>query len=113
MLVHHTECAHSPPLVCAVDACRGCERPDGPWPVPASRTEILSRPAGQELPARDGTRPAYVAKDGTPRNIPIAFTCNGAQVVSCTTKNAPKLPSLRRKPGPAPVINPPVRPAAG
>ncbi|MFJ9119464.1 pyridoxamine 5'-phosphate oxidase family protein [Streptomyces sp. NPDC102394] len=61
-------------------------------------TEILSRPAGQELLARDVTRLAYVAKDGTPRNIPIAFTWNGAQIVLCTTKNAPKLPSLRRNP---------------
>ncbi|WP_260844854.1 hypothetical protein [Streptomyces sp. SLBN-31] len=61
-------------------------------------TEILSRPTSQELLARDVTRLAYVAKDGTPRNIPIAFTWNGSQIVLCTTKNAPKLPSLRRNP---------------
>lgn len=61
-------------------------------------TEILNRPLSQELLARDLTRLAYVAKDGTPRNVPIAFTWNGSQIVMCTTKNAPKLPSLRRNP---------------
>ncbi|MET7854764.1 hypothetical protein ABZT48_42910 [Streptomyces avermitilis] len=38
------------------------------------------------------TRLAYVAKDGTPRNVPIAFTWNGSHIVMRTTKNAPKLP---------------------
>ena len=61
-------------------------------------TEILNRPLSQELLARDITRLAYVAKDGTPRNVPIAFTWNGSQIVLCTTKNAPKLPSLRNNP---------------
>ena len=36
--------------------------------------EVLNRPISQELPARDVTSLAYVAKDGTPRNVPIAFT---------------------------------------
>jgi hypothetical protein len=36
--------------------------------------EVLNRPISQELLARDVTRLAYVAKDGTPRNVPIAFT---------------------------------------
>ncbi|WP_194909418.1 pyridoxamine 5'-phosphate oxidase family protein [Catenulispora rubra] len=61
-------------------------------------TEILNRPLSQELLARDLTRLAYVAKDGTPRNVPIAFAWNGSQIVMCTTKNAPKLPSLRKNP---------------
>ncbi|MFJ9721849.1 pyridoxamine 5'-phosphate oxidase family protein [Streptomyces sp. NPDC101209] len=73
-------------------------------------TEILSRPASRELLARDVTRLAYVAKDGTPRNIPIAFTWNGAQIVLCTTKNAPKLPSLRRNPQVALTIDTEVHP---
>ena len=59
-------------------------------------TEILNRPISQELLARDLTRLAYVAKDGTPRNIPIAFTWNGSEIVLCTAKNAPKLPALRQ-----------------
>src|SRR6478735_7480106 len=47
---------------------------------------------------RDVGRLAYVATDGTPRVIPIAFTWNGTHLVMCTTKNAPKLPALRRDP---------------
>ena len=57
-------------------------------------TEILNRPLSQELLARDLTRLAYVARDGTPRNVPIAFVWNGSQIVMCTTKNAPKLAGL-------------------
>jgi hypothetical protein len=37
---------------------------------PNDVTEVLNRPLSQELLARDLTRFAYVAKDGTPRNIP-------------------------------------------
>jgi hypothetical protein len=48
--------------------------------------------------ARDLTRLAYVASDGTPRNIPIGFTWNGSEIVMCTSKNAPKLHALRDNP---------------
>ncbi|GAB2468962.1 pyridoxamine 5'-phosphate oxidase family protein [Promicromonospora xylanilytica] len=65
---------------------------------PHEVTEILDRPLSQELLGRDVTRLAYVAKDGTPRNVPIAFVWNGTQIVMCTTKNAPKLPALRENP---------------
>jgi nitroimidazol reductase NimA-like FMN-containing flavoprotein (pyridoxamine 5'-phosphate oxidase superfamily) len=61
---------------------------------PNEITEVLNRPASQELLARDVTRLAYVAKDGTPRNVPIIFTWNGSQIVMCTPKNAPKLQAL-------------------
>lgn len=61
-------------------------------------TEVLNRPISQELLARDVTRLAYVAKDGTPRNIPIIFAWNGSEVVMCTPKNAPKLQALRENP---------------
>lgn len=40
--------------------------------------EVLNKPINQELLARDLTRLAYVARDGTPRTVPIAFTWNGA-----------------------------------
>ncbi|MGH3880629.1 MAG: pyridoxamine 5'-phosphate oxidase family protein [Actinophytocola sp.] len=73
-------------------------------------TEVLNRPFSQELLARDVTRLAYVAKDGTPRNVPIAFTWNGTQIVMCTTKNAPKLPSLRHNPAVALTIDTEVHP---
>ena len=68
-------------------------------------TEVLSRPLSRELLARDLGRLAYVARDGTPRNVPIGFTWNGAQVVMCTAKNAPKLPALRGNPAVALTID--------
>lgn len=73
-------------------------------------TEILNRPLSRELLARDLTRLAYVAKDGTPRSIPIAFTWNGSQIILCTTKNAPKLPALRANPQVALTIDTEVHP---
>jgi Pyridoxamine 5'-phosphate oxidase len=73
-------------------------------------TEILDRPLSRELLARDLTRLAYVAKDGTPRNVPIGFTWNGTEIVMCTTPNAPKFPSLRRNPMVALTIDTEVHP---
>ena len=73
-------------------------------------TEVLDRPLSRELLARDLTRLAYVAKDGTPRSIPIAFTFNGTQIVLCTTKNAPKLHALRANPMVALTIDTEVHP---
>nr|WP_112268341.1 pyridoxamine 5'-phosphate oxidase family protein [Lentzea terrae] len=72
--------------------------------------EVLNRPLSRELLARDLTRLAYVAKDGTPRTIPIAFTWNGEQIVLCTSKNAPKLHSLRANPAVALTIDTEVHP---
>lgn len=72
--------------------------------------EILNHPISRELLARDLTRLAYVAKDGTPRNVPIAFTWNGSEIVLCTTKNAPKLLSLRHNPAVALTIDTEVHP---
>ena len=71
---------------------------------------VLNRPSSQELLARDLTRLAYAAKDGTPRSIPIAFTWNGSEIVMCTSKNAPKLPALRRSPAVALTIDTEVHP---
>jgi hypothetical protein len=72
--------------------------------------EVLNRPHSRELLARDITRLAYVAKDGTPRNVPIAFVWNGSEIVMCTTKNAPKLASLRENPMVALTIDTEVHP---
>jgi hypothetical protein len=77
---------------------------------PSEITEVLSRPLSQELLARDLTRLAYVAKDGTPRNVPIGFTWNGSEVVMCTPTNAPKLVSLRHNPAVALTIDTEVHP---
>ena len=77
---------------------------------PSEVTEVLNRPISQELLARDLTRLAYVAKDGTPRTIPIAFVWNGSEIVMCTAKNAPKLPALRDHPAVALTIDTEVHP---
>jgi hypothetical protein len=77
---------------------------------PNEITEILRRPLSQELLARDLTRLAYVALDGTPRNVPIAFTWNGSEIVMCTPKNAPKLAALRKNPAVALTIDTEVHP---
>ncbi|WP_454778221.1 pyridoxamine 5'-phosphate oxidase family protein [Georgenia muralis] len=77
---------------------------------PHKASEILNRPLGQELLARDLARLAYVAEDGTPRVVPIGFTWNGAEVVMCTTPNAPKLRALRRNPSVALTIDTEVHP---
>jgi hypothetical protein len=77
---------------------------------PNEIAEVLNRPISQDLLARDLTRLAYVAKDGTPRNVPIAFTWNGSEIVMCTTKNAPKLPALRTNPTVALTIDTEVHP---
>ena len=78
--------------------------------APHEITEVLNKPISQELLARDITRLAYVAKDGTPRNVPIAFAWNGAEIVMCTTKNAPKLPALHKHPAVALTIDTEVHP---
>jgi hypothetical protein len=77
---------------------------------PNEITEVLNKPLSQELLARDITRLAYVSRDGTPRNVPIAFVWNGSEIVMCTTKNAPKLPALRENPMVALTIDTEVHP---
>lgn len=61
-------------------------------------TDVLNKPLSQEMLARDFTRLAYVAKDGTPRNVPMGCIWNGNEIVMCTATNAPKLNALRANP---------------
>ncbi|MBJ8343853.1 pyridoxamine 5'-phosphate oxidase family protein [Antrihabitans sp. YC2-6] len=77
---------------------------------PNEISEVLNRPLSREMLARDLARLAYVAKDGTPRSVPIAFTWNGSQIVLCTSKNAPKLHALRANPMVALTIDTEVHP---
>jgi pyridoxamine 5'-phosphate oxidase-like protein len=77
---------------------------------PNEVTEVLNRPMSQELLARDVTRFAYVAKDGTPRNIPIIFTWNGSEIVMSTPKNSQKLQALSAHPMVALTIDTEVHP---
>ena len=73
-------------------------------------SEVLEKPISRELLDRDLVRLAYVAKDGTPRVVPIGFMWNGSEVVMCTTTNAPKLASLRRNPAVALTVDTEVHP---
>lgn len=73
-------------------------------------TAVLDHPTSRELLARDVARLAYVAKDGTPRTVPIGFSWNGAHLVMCTTPNAPKLHALRVNPMVALTIDTEVHP---
>lgn len=68
-------------------------------------TEILNRPLSQELLSRGLIRMSYVAQDGTPRCIPTGFVWNGAEIVTCTPANAPKIPALRNNPAVALTID--------
>jgi len=60
---------------------------------PNEITEVLNRPLSQELLARDVTRLAYVAKDGTPR------TCSSGVGPSWTSSMASRT-SISRRPAP-------------
>jgi hypothetical protein len=77
---------------------------------PSDVTEVLNRPISQELLGRDLTRLAYVANDGTPRAIPIAFVWNGSGIVMCTLKNSPKISALQNNPMVALTIDTEVHP---
>jgi hypothetical protein len=77
---------------------------------PNEISEVLNRPISQELLARDLARLAYIAKDGTPRNVPMGFVWNGSQIVMCTARNAAKLPALRNNPMVALTIDTEVHP---
>ena len=59
---------------------------------------------------RRTARLGYVAQDGTPRTVPIAFTWNGSRLEMCTTKNAPKVAALRHNPAVALTIDTEVHP---
>src|SRR5206468_8524257 len=72
---------------------------------PSEITAVLNHPISQELLARDLTRLAYVAKDGTPRAVPIGFAWNGSTIVMCTAKNAAKVRALQRNPAVALTID--------
>ena len=78
--------------------------------TPSDVAEILKKPISQEMLNRDLARLAYVAKDGTPRVVPMAFTWNGTEVVMCTSTNAPKLASPRRNAAVALTIDTEVHP---
>jgi len=77
---------------------------------PHEVAEVLDRPYSRELLDRTITRLAYVAKDGTPRIVPIGFAWTGSTIVMCTPPNAPKLTALEANPMVALTIDTEVHP---
>jgi hypothetical protein len=71
---------------------------------------VLADPSSRTMLDRDIARLAYTAIDGTPRVVPIGFHWNGAEIVMCTTPNAPKIASLRRDPSVALTIDTEIHP---
>ncbi|HEX5095808.1 MAG TPA: pyridoxamine 5'-phosphate oxidase family protein [Acidimicrobiia bacterium] len=65
---------------------------------PREIAEVLNHPLSKELLDQQLTRLSYVAEDGTPRVVPIAFVWNDSEIVMTTAKNAPKLSALREHP---------------
>ena len=78
--------------------------------TPGEVAAVLEKPLSREMLDRDIARLAYVAPDGTPRAIPIAFAWNGSEAVMCTSTNAPKLASLRHNPSVALTVDTEVHP---
>lgn len=68
-------------------------------PIAQGDLSLLRHPVAQELlQSKIPARIAYVARDGTPRVVPVWFHWNGKEVVIATPTNAPKVKSLRERP---------------
>ena len=66
----------------------------------------LDKPiAAQLLRGSPLTRLAYVAMDGTPRVVPIAYLWKDRRVVVCTTPTSPKVKALEHNPAVALTID--------
>ena len=62
-------------------------------------TSLLQHPVAQELLVSNiPARVAYVARDGTPRVVPVWFHWDGRDIVIGTPTNAPKVKALRERP---------------
>ena len=60
--------------------------------------EIMAGEVARKLLQRTITRLAYVARDGTPRVVPIGYTWSGSANVICTATNAAKVKALQVNP---------------
>ena len=60
--------------------------------------EVLAGEVARKLLQRSIARLAYVARDGTPRVVPIGYTWDGTAIVMCTATNAAKVQALQANP---------------
>jgi PPOX class probable F420-dependent enzyme len=74
--------------------------------VPQGDLRLLADPTAQQLlRSTELARLAYVAKDGTPRAIPMNFLWTGTEIVLATFATSAKLGALRRRPAVALTID--------
>jgi PPOX class probable F420-dependent enzyme len=74
--------------------------------LPQGDLRLLHDPIARRLlESRELGRLAYVAKDGTPRVIPIGWLWTGTDFLFATFGGSPKLASLRRRPAVALTID--------
>lgn len=67
--------------------------------TPQGHLSLLQHPVAQELlHSKIPARVAYVARDGTPRVVPVWFHWDGRDIVIATPSNAPKVKALREHP---------------
>lgn len=60
--------------------------------------EVMAGEVARKLLQRPLARLAYVARDGTPRVVPIGYTWDGSALIMCTTANAAKVKALQVNP---------------
>ncbi len=60
--------------------------------------EIMAGDVARKLLQRTIARLAYVARDGTPRVVPIGYLWDGSAIVMCTATNAAKVKALQVNP---------------
>jgi hypothetical protein len=60
--------------------------------------EVLTGAVARKLLKRPLARLAYIARDGTPRAIPIGYVWNGSAIIMCTATNAAKIKALKVNP---------------
>jgi uncharacterized pyridoxamine 5'-phosphate oxidase family protein len=60
--------------------------------------EVMSGDVARKLLRRTIARLAYVARDGTPRVVPIGYLWNGSAIVMTTATNAAKIKALEVNP---------------
>lgn len=67
--------------------------------LPQGDVRLLETALAQELlHSKELARLAFVAKDGTPRVLPIMFHWNGAEVILSSFEEAAKIPALSARP---------------